>query len=360
MVSSPGKLLIAGDFNFHIDDKTDTRATKFVDLLNCFNLSILNVMNPTHRNNHVLDLLISRSDELFTKNIVVHDPVLSDHYAVHCNLSFNKPRPFKQVISYRKLHSINIDNFKRDVLNSSLIKSPAENLSELCQQYDNHAPSLTRTITIRPNAPWYNDDIKINKTKRRNLERRWRRSGLTVDRQSYTNQCDLVKKLISEAKMTYYSNLIVNAGTDNNALFRSIDRLLHRTPDKCLPSSPSPTILANKFSAFFENKIMTIKNKLPHCDAAVSNTFDHFDSPTINCKLDSFSHTTTEQLSNIAGKIISKSCCLDPLPASILVDYSSTLLPVICKIVNLSLDSGFVPPSQKVAVLRSPCLKSHP
>jgi exonuclease III len=62
MVSSPGKLLIAGDFNFHIDDKTDTRATKFVDLLNCFNMSILNVMTPTHQNNHVLDLLISISD----------------------------------------------------------------------------------------------------------------------------------------------------------------------------------------------------------------------------------------------------------------------------------------------------------
>ena len=91
---------------------------------------------------------------------------------------------------------------------------------------DEHAPILTKTIILRPKAPWYTDIINVNKTKHRKLERCWRRSGLTVDRLLYVEQCVFVKNLIFETKMNYYSNLITDAGPDNNAIFRIIDRLL--------------------------------------------------------------------------------------------------------------------------------------
>ena len=53
--------------------------------------------------------------------------------------------------------------------------------------------------------------------------------------------------------------------------------------------------------------------------------------------------------------IASKSCVLGPLPAR-LPPLMDDLLPVICKIVNLSLESGYMPPTLKKAVL-SPTLK---
>lgn len=37
LVSSPGYLLLAGDFNFHVNDSSDNTTNKFLDLLNCFN-----------------------------------------------------------------------------------------------------------------------------------------------------------------------------------------------------------------------------------------------------------------------------------------------------------------------------------
>ena len=52
----------------------------------------------------------------------------------------------------------------------------------------------------------------------------------------------------------------------------------------------------------------------------------------------------------------SKSCCLDPLPSRVLVPHLNDVLPVICKMVNLSLETGSLPPSLKEAVL-SPLLK---
>ena len=206
-----------------------------------------------------MDLIITRSDENSVNNVTVHDPVLSDHYAVHCMLPVNKPLLQSKKISYRKLRTIDADSLRQDIKDSTLYKSPTTELSDLCAQYDSvlssilnkHAPLRTRSISLRPRAPWYTDDIRENKTKRRNLERRWRRSKLMIDRELYINQCNVVKKLIFEAKMNYYSKLISDAGSNSNDLFRSIDRLLHRTPEKRLPTSTSPTDLANNSLLLF-------------------------------------------------------------------------------------------------------------
>lgn len=47
LVSSLGYLLLAGDFNFPVNDPSDNTANRFLDLLNCFNLEIRNVY-PRH------------------------------------------------------------------------------------------------------------------------------------------------------------------------------------------------------------------------------------------------------------------------------------------------------------------------
>ena len=56
--SSSGRPLLAGDFNFHVNDPSDNTATTFLDFLNCFNLEVCIVYTPTHKNN-VLDLIIT-------------------------------------------------------------------------------------------------------------------------------------------------------------------------------------------------------------------------------------------------------------------------------------------------------------
>jgi len=127
---------------------------------------------------------------------------------------------------------------------------------------DEHAPLRTRIITLRPHAPWYDNEIRKQKTISRKREQCWRRSGPASDYQSYVYQYLVVKNTIFKSKMDYYSNLIDEAGNDNKSLFRTIDRLLHRKPEKCLPSCSSATELANSFIIFFENKIINIRCKL--------------------------------------------------------------------------------------------------
>ena len=363
LMISPGKLLICGDFNLHVDNKNDKFAVRFLELLDCCCLRVFDSVTPTHKNNHALDLVITQCEENFVSNYFVHDPVLSDHFAVHCTLSVVKPPVQLCTRSFRKIRSIDLDSFRRDIANSSLCQSPASNLSDLCLQYDTvllgilnkHAPLRNKSFSVRPKAPWYTDEIRCNKTKRRNLERRWRRSKLTVDRELYVAQSNVVKKLIFQAKMNYYSKLITDAGSNSNDLFRSINRLLHRTPEKKLPTSTSPTDLASNFVHFFKNKIVNIRNGFIST-SHLPNDFSYLDSPKLDCQLDSFLSISIDDLSTIARKMSSKSCSLDPLPASLLLGQFGVLLPTICKIVNLSLQTGVVPSSLKVAVLK-PLLK---
>ena len=116
-----GKLLIVGDFNFHVDNPKDYYAARFLDLLDFFGLSIMNTLaGPTHKNNHILDLLITRNDDLLVNNVYVRDPVLSDHFAVHCKLAIAKPRAPMCSVTYRKISSINMDHFRRDLSQSSI------------------------------------------------------------------------------------------------------------------------------------------------------------------------------------------------------------------------------------------------
>ena len=80
------------------------------------------------------------------------------------------------------------------IISSSLLADVSDLLLELLvDRYDKLlrdtldilAPVKSRTIVLRPNAPWYNEDIGIEKRKRRRLKRRWHSSRLESDRVSY-------------------------------------------------------------------------------------------------------------------------------------------------------------------------------
>ena len=135
-MSSTGRLLLAGDFNFHVNDPSDNTANKFLDLLSCFNLEVCNVYTPTHKNNNVLDLIVTRSGKETLLNLSVNDPVISDHFAAHCTLAIKRPSKVKLNISSRKLRTIDPDNLLRDIRSSSLYNSLSQEIRELCDQYD--------------------------------------------------------------------------------------------------------------------------------------------------------------------------------------------------------------------------------
>ena len=189
-----GNILIVGDFNFHVDSTRNSDTITFNKILESFNLQQL-VNEPTHKHGHTLDLIITRNEDRLVNDIKIHDPVISDHMSVHCTLQLQKPQLQQTEIKYRKLNDINMTSFNQDL--EVLNFDDDYDLPVLIDKYEKtlkeHAPLRRRLITIRPSSPWYNEEIGKEKRKRRRLERRWRTSGLCIDRQLYVKQCEVVK-----------------------------------------------------------------------------------------------------------------------------------------------------------------------
>ena len=98
-------LMIAEDFNIHVDDESDVHAGKLMDLLSCHSLR-QHVTCPTHVQGHTLDLLITRDDQPITV-LPVDPPLLSDHSFVVADLDHAPPSAtstsFRSVRNWRAL-----------------------------------------------------------------------------------------------------------------------------------------------------------------------------------------------------------------------------------------------------------------
>ncbi len=60
--------------------------------------------------------------------------------------------------------------------------------------------------------------------------------------------------MLNEFKIKFYSNLVKKNSNNPRALFKIINRALHRKVDTPLPFHVSEIDLANEFSTFFKNK----------------------------------------------------------------------------------------------------------
>ena len=364
LVTASGSLLMAGDFNFHVDDVRDPVAMRFTHLLETFNLK-QHISESTHRNGHTLDLIITRADECIASNFKVDDPVISDHYAVGCTISLSKTVFERKEIHYRKLKSIDISQFREDLASCPLLKPGcSRDLSTSVHQYDSvltalldkHAPLRKRVLILRPNAAWYTNEIREEKTKRRKLERRWRASQLAVDRQFFVDQCKLVNKCIVDAKVAYYSGIIADNQLDPKKLFSTVNKLLHRQSEGRLPTSDNVSTLTTAFADYFTEKISLIRDDL---DTKRTSIVDSFPDSSLRCNssFTEFKSVSPEELSKLIGPGF-KSCALDPIPASILKQCIDLLLPVISGIVNCSLEHCTVSDTMKEALVKPSLKKS--
>ena len=365
IIVSPGQLLIAGDFNFHLDNPNDPLTKQFVDLLASFDLKQY-ISGSTHASGHTLDLIITRSEENIVNHYNIFDPLISDHSVVHLQLLIRKPKFVKKNLLLRNLRAVNIHKFKTDVLNSFLLKNfTTMDLVSLVNEYDclhtildNHAPIKSREITLRPKAPWYTNEIDDKKRIRRQLERKWHKTRMNADWNRYKQQCYAVNKLIDSSKSAYYTDLINNGSSEQKTLFRTVSNLLHTNTIIRYPSSPDPMSLANSFSDFFTQKIVKIRGDIED-ELLIKNIENPIpDADSCPYEFHTFREVGKDEVLHLIQRVATKSCSLDPLPVVMLNHCFKDILPVVARIINLSLESGTMPDSLKIAVVQ-PLLKKY-
>ena len=71
----PEEIIITGDLNFHLDNKSDCDGRKFIEMLNDCGL-VPHVIDTTHISGHILNVIISR----YNSPILIGTPSIEDSH----------------------------------------------------------------------------------------------------------------------------------------------------------------------------------------------------------------------------------------------------------------------------------------
>ena len=183
-------------------------------------------------------------------------------------------------------------------------------------------------------------------------ERKWRKSKHVDDYMLFSAKRSNYMKILRKAKVDHFNFIIKENENDQRQLFKVVKGLCGSFNESPLPEHDSKKELAENFGQFFVEKIDKIRDNF-----GTSEGFDKYDTRDfVIPKLSHFTPVSVEEIHKTVLKSPSKSCMLDPIPTSLLKECKSELMPIITKIVNLSIETGEMPKDFKHAII-TPLLK---
>ena len=135
-------------------------------------------------------------------------------------------------------------------------------------------------------------------------------------------------------------------------MFKILNANLNRKQALPLPHHNKETDLADDFNKFFDEKIKKIRSKL---DSTKQSTGDKAEIIT-RFKFSQFKALSDKEVKKLIMNMPVKHCKLDPLPTWLILHCIDEFLPIISKIVNISLTTGEMLHELKHALVR-PLLK---
>ena len=299
-------LLIIGDLNIHVDVPEDPHAVKFLDMKK-FKIQKL-----------------PRVDRYF-----------SDHASLDCDLRIKRPVSKVKMVTYRKLKSVNMADLRNNLASSDLCtnvyserRSP-DDLEKLVENYGRmlsrlinyHAPIKTKRVTTRPQVPLYNEEIALAKDK--DVKTKRPGEGPNKHRTSRSlRKGETVTLIIHKAQTTFYTDFVDDDSCDLGKLFRGMKALLVPKDNLYVPDYSDNRALAVDIGGFFCRKINNIRNELGIIRAAMKEEDRVEDDPVVmeNQRIYEFRQLSCGDVCSLIQKSAKKTCTLDPIPTSMVVD----------------------------------------
>ena len=344
-VCSYSSVIIMGDVNLHLDIPTDSGTVNFSSLLTANNL-VQVVQSPTHSAGHLLDIVVTRSDTPVL-SVNVPPPVLSDHSLIDVALGLLCSNHCALVPGNRRSwRSFNLDDFVRDLQQSTLVCSPPTDVDELVAAYDDtlkslldvHAPYRVVRQSTRQSQHWFDAECRAVKRSTRKLERAYRRHPTTDTLDAWKSQFSMQRHLFRQKATDYWSTTFADCRGDAKLLWSHINRATNPPTARRIPHTEHE--LATHFTSKVD-KIRTSTSSAAQPDISVRHC----------AALSSFQHVTADEVRQLIRRAPCKHCALDPVPTWLLKRAIDVLAPTIAAVCNSSLQAGHFPDSQKQARL---------
>ena len=251
----PGFLCLVGDMNIHFDNPLQSLTKQTLTTLSLYNLAqVINM--STHRCGHIIVWVIVRPDDDIHEKSTVTDSFQSDHY---CTKSYFNVSVSRHSTLYRTVRNIANISFIAELSSVSEFSS-VENANQFCDflrtVIDKHAPPSLRKVVAHNSSPWFEsirDEPFIAKRERRQAERKWTKTKLTIFKDLYRQAMHKVSKLVHTAKCKFYTERIALASSSNE-LHQIVNALSNIHPPKILPticpSADLPSIFIKHFTTW--------------------------------------------------------------------------------------------------------------
>ena len=343
---------ICGDFNIHVHDKNDAFAKDFIDLNESVGL-YQTVEASTHNSGGILDLIFTRDDFTPTKTTVFNqvDLPLSDHFMVVASYLIPTPSRIKNVnISYRNTSQINTDEFCADLY--GMLQSTNEasyfNLNDevanlfnvIKTTLDRHAPLITKTKKLSSKV-FTNESIKSARRACRKTERKFKKSGLQVDRAAFQIAHTKLIETVNSSQRMFFNHKLKMAKHNTKAVYQIINHLLHKDQPSILPEEKNDVDLANEFAEPYVEKISRIVT-IMEVNLPTRQTCPE-SNVTANAGLSEFQPINEEYLLSLYQRTNDKFSSVDNIPSQMMKYIKQGCMGKILQVINASMNSGIFP-----------------
>ena len=346
------QIVVAGDFNVHVEKTHDPNTIKLLEIFDSFKL-VNRISESTHVKGGILDLIVSSCCLPVSKYKIFPSGTFSDHSLIQVNISIEKKiikRKLRLVRSWRRL---NEESFVSLVNKSSIAKPcQSDNIDneyrlfnlELSKIVDLVAPLHYVRSRINHTAPWFDDDCRTQKRNCRKIERLYRNNRDVAGREKWILSLRTKANMFAGKRSSYWSSLIAENANCPKQLWSIVNKIICRNRNDGSQQNIL-NINANNFLLFFKDKVDKVRRDT--CDAADSI----FKETNLNCHFSTFSLCTDEDIKNVVLNSPTKSCSLDILPTHILKQHLPLFLPFITSFINLCLTQGMFPSGCKHAIV---------
>lgn len=223
-------------------------------------------------------------------------------------------------ISYRHVNAVDTSTFSAsvassavpEVLNCTCPSMIYDMYHSLISKFlDEYVPIRTRSVPMSYSSPSFNAELHAMKAKSRQLERLFRKTGLTVHYLVYSDYIKNYKTALNAAHSSYISSIINKANNRPKAIFSIVNKLIQAQNHSF--SQYESEDLCCTFLHHFQGKLDVL-----------CGTFD--EEPTISdCEqtqstqsLTTFALTNPSLIADVIQKSNSSSSRLDPAPTFLL------------------------------------------